>query len=447
MVGNKIEYGSRSMTKKIWILAALLQLAVAAGADSFTDELQWLAKYTACLGQYNMAQTGDYTLGDPTDYYKPSDIREYLARQSGNRTSTATFYGICFDYAQAAYNAITASQGYYESLGMKKDGWYIVAAHENPNQLVLYDLVTRDKTTMILNGVPVRENSRQNVRAHEGAVKHGWLWVYGNDGTIYWIDPTWTDNTGYVWWGVVRNGREEQAAPSSQYCMIKVDPSGAAFGNFNSGNAAKNMSQYDRAMTEYTAALKLDPNNALVYNNRGAAYENKGMYDRAIEDYNQALRLDSNFVNAYSNRGNTYTSKGMYDHAIADCSHALRLNPNFAPAYNNRGLAYWWKKMYDRAIADYTQAIRLDPTIAKFYYNRGVAYYSKGMYDQTIADCNQALRLDSNYADAYQNRGVAYYAKGMYDRAIADYEAVLRLNPNHATTRKDLENARRARRR
>jgi hypothetical protein len=42
--------------------AALVLLAAAAfagglraGADSFTDELQWLAKYTACLGMYNMA--------------------------------------------------------------------------------------------------------------------------------------------------------------------------------------------------------------------------------------------------------------------------------------------------------------------------------------------------------------------------------------------------------
>jgi hypothetical protein len=76
------------MTKRSWICAAALVLpAAAAWADAFTDALQWLAKYTACLGQYNMAQTGNYTRGDTRDYYKPSDIREYLAQQSSNRNA------------------------------------------------------------------------------------------------------------------------------------------------------------------------------------------------------------------------------------------------------------------------------------------------------------------------------------------------------------------------
>jgi tetratricopeptide (TPR) repeat protein len=401
-------------------------------ADTFTDELQWLAMLTACIGQYNMAQTGDYSVQDPHDYYQPRDIREWLARQSGDRTVTQTFYGICFDYAQWAYDHIKQNAGQYEALGMKKGGWYIVGALNNPRQLTLYDPVSRDRATAILNGVPLKEFSRQNVRAHGDAVMHAWLWVYGNDGTIYWIDPTWTDNAGYVWWGVVRNGEETQTRPAAEYCMVPL-PNAAAFDDFNRGNANKNMGEWDEAIAQYTETLRKDPNNAMAYNNRGAAYHDKGMNDQAIADCNQAIRLDPNFATAYLNRGNAYRAKGMYDQAIADYTQAIRLDPNDAGAYLNRGNVYDDKGMYDQAIADYNQAIRLDPNFAMAYYNRGNAYRAKGMYDQAIADYTQAIRLNSNYASAYHNRGAAYHDKRMYDQAIADYSQAIRLDPNDAS--------------
>jgi tetratricopeptide (TPR) repeat protein len=217
---------------------------------------------------------------------------------------------------------------------------------------------------MILNGIPVKENSRQNVRSHEGAVNHAWLWVYGKDGTVYWLDPTWTDNTGYVWWGVVRNGREEQYAPSARYCMVAVDPGGAGFADFNRGNAAKNMSNYDRAIADYTDALRKDPNDAAAYYNRGIAHNNKGMHDRAIEDFNAALRLNPNDAAAYNNRGAAYLYKGMYDQAIADYNAALRLNPNNALAYTIRADAYWRKKDHRRAKENYERALQIDPNNA-----------------------------------------------------------------------------------
>jgi hypothetical protein len=56
--------------------------------DTLTDALQWLAVQTACVGIYNMAETGDYSVGDPEDYYRPGDIREYLADLSGERMAS-----------------------------------------------------------------------------------------------------------------------------------------------------------------------------------------------------------------------------------------------------------------------------------------------------------------------------------------------------------------------
>ena len=40
--------------------------------------------------------------------------------------------------------------------------------------------------------------------------------------------------------------------------------------------------------------------------NRGIAYDKKGDYDRAIEDYTKAIKLDPTRAHAYANRGVVY---------------------------------------------------------------------------------------------------------------------------------------------
>jgi tetratricopeptide (TPR) repeat protein len=446
------------MKRTIFAIMLLAAMASAAAADDLTGELQWLSVQTACLGMYNNAQAGNYTLGDPQDYYKPSDIREYLTERSGSRTVTQTFYGICFDYAQSAYDEIKNNRNRYESLGMKQNGWYIAVVKDNPRQILLYDPVSQDKATDILNGVYLKENSRQNMRNHGGTTTwHAWLWVYGNDGTIYWIDPTWTDNAGYVCWGIVRNGEEVSQYPDTSLCMVPINSGDPSFAAFNRGNANKNKSNWDQAILEYNEALRVNPNNAAVYNSRGIAYYEKEDYDRAIADYNQAIRLDPNYASAYNSRGvayigkyeaayynsgYTYYDKEALDKAIADFNQAIRLDPNYASAYNNRGIAYSDRgdrdmelADYDKAMADYNQAIRLNPNSTAAYYNRGGMYEQKFDYDRAIADFTQVIRLDSNYIDAYTKRGHAYLMKDDYDRARADWSKALELDPNNTYAR------------
>lgn len=63
----------------------------------------------------------------------------------------------------------------------------------------------------------------------------------------------------------------------------------------------------------------------------------KGEYDRAIIDYDAALRLDPDLVGAYLSRGLAYTILEDYVLAIADFDDALRIDPNLARGYYHRG--------------------------------------------------------------------------------------------------------------
>jgi tetratricopeptide (TPR) repeat protein len=162
------------------------------------------------------------------------------------------------------------------------------------------------------------------------------------------------------------------------------------------GDAHREAKEYQQAAEAYTAALRLDPDNAAVYINRGAAYDGLGEHRRAIADYDRAIALDPQNAAAYNNRGAAYLGLGEYQRAIADYDRAIALDPQDARAYNNRGLAYHALGEHQRAIADLDRAIALDPQDALAYNNRGLAYHALGEHQRAIADFEQFLQVETN---------------------------------------------------
>lgn len=163
---------------------------------------------------------------------------------------------------------------------------------------------------------------------------------------------------------------------------------------YNRGYEYDEKSDYDLAISDYTAALKINPNYTRAFFNRGLAFVHKGDYDRGIADYDQAIRLNPKDPEVFNNRGNAYDEKGDYDLAIADHSQAIKLDPQYFKAYNNRGNDYDHKGDYDRAVADYSQAISLNPKYALAYRNRGRLSLYAGALSKALADLNQANALD-----------------------------------------------------
>src|SRR6266566_4005041 len=62
----------------------------------------------------------------------------------------------------------------------------------------------------------------------------------------------------------------------------------------------------------------------IAYNNRGNAYTAKGEYDRAIQDFDASIKLDPDYASAFANRAQTYLNKGEYARAVQDYDEAIR---------------------------------------------------------------------------------------------------------------------------
>jgi tetratricopeptide (TPR) repeat protein len=131
---------------------------------------------------------------------------------------------------------------------------------------------------------------------------------------------------------------------------------------FEKGMALWDGSKYTepaKAVEYYSKAIKLQQNNAELYNNRGTAYYNMEEYVLATYDFNKAISLKNDYIDVYNNRGSVYFKLGQYELALADFNKAITLNKNYADAYNNRGVLYLNQGKKKLCLSDLQKACEL----------------------------------------------------------------------------------------
>lgn len=87
-----------------------------------------------------------------------------------------------------------------------------------------------------------------------------------------------------------------------------------------------NIGECDKAIEKYDKAIKIDPNNAIVYNNKGIALKTLGEHEAAIEEYDKALGVDPNYALAWYNKSSVLAPMGNKDDALKNLEQAIKLD-------------------------------------------------------------------------------------------------------------------------
>ncbi len=116
---------------------------------------------------------------------------------------------------------------------------------------------------------------------------------------------------------------------------IRLRPEAASYGD--RGHCWLVKGDVVKAIADYDEALRLNPNNAKMRQQRGVAMERAGRYDDAIADQTEAIRLDPKLAAAYSQRGACAMGKSEFGNAIADCNAALGLDGDDLDALPSAG--------------------------------------------------------------------------------------------------------------
>ncbi len=120
---------------------------------------------------------------------------------------------------------------------------------------------------------------------------------------------------------------------------------------------------YERAVEEFSKAIELGPDYEL-YILRGKANLAKKDFDNAISDFTAASEIFPNDITAYSERGKAYAAKGWFAQALYDLNRSIGMKPDDGLSYYYRADVYYAAGDYKMAWADLKKARMLGQLVS-----------------------------------------------------------------------------------
>jgi len=89
------------------------------------------------------------------------------------------------------------------------------------------------------------------------------------------------------------------------------------------------LSQYTKAIADFTTAIELQPTDARAFTNRGLAHRMAGNLRAAHDDFDHSLELNPMWADTLYGRALTHFDLGNIPAAMRDCDHAIAIKPDF----------------------------------------------------------------------------------------------------------------------
>lgn len=150
---------------------------------------------------------------------------------------------------------------------------------------------------------------------------------------------------------------------------------------------------FECLIEESAAAIEIDPDDAMAYNNRAYGYLRLNKLNLAEKDIDKALRLDSNHTLALNNRGLLLIKKGKFASALEFVEKAEKNDESIPEIYLNKGLIFAGKKEYKKALEEFNKAIRINPELAIVYEERSHIFKLLDEFDKAEADKLKAKEI------------------------------------------------------
>ncbi len=160
--------------------------------------------------------------------------------------------------------------------------------------------------------------------------------------------------------------------------------------------------KYDKSISAYKNAIKIDPMNAVSWNSLGVSYNEKGKHDKALEAFKKANKIHPKQKYYLNNLGWTYSNLGEFDKAIEMCEKAIDIHSKYANPWNHIGFSLYKKGEEDKAIELIKKSLKLKPTYSRAQYYLAKIYFELERYDEAFDACDQCIEIIRSTIDIYQ---------------------------------------------
>lgn len=167
------------------------------------------------------------------------------------------------------------------------------------------------------------------------------------------------------------------------------------------------LNQPDRALADFSTAIRTSPTLTLAFANRAELYVRRREYSRAVVDYSDYIRFAPQESFGYNGR---CWARAVWNASLelarADCDQALSLSPGDARILDSRGMVSLRQERWQDAWNDYDAAVRAERH-PHYLYGRGIAAIRLGRVEEGRADLTAAIAIDASIADTYAGYGVS----------------------------------------
>lgn len=224
------------------------------------------------------------------------------------------------------------------------------------------------------------------------------------------------------------------AAIACRHLPTEKERQGAEI-HYDLGVNAQQAGDLHGALTEFQAALDLDPGFAEAHNALGVLLHNGfKRQDEAISHYKKALEIRPGFSQAKTNLANVYLDQGRYDEAIKLYEEALNDMLYREPhiAQGNLGWALY-KKGDTRAALDHIRtAVTIEPKFCLGYEWLGIIETEQRDLSSACRDFGKFREACPDVADAYYREGSCLVKLGRRDAAKQSFATCQAKAPNEA---------------
>lgn len=164
-----------------------------------------------------------------------------------------------------------------------------------------------------------------------------------------------------------------------------------------------------------------------IYNDRGMENYLAAQLPLAVSNFTKALKLDPNFAETHYNLGSLY--EDLRDFERARSEYELAMLGGLAAAYNNQARLYILAKDYVAAVDLLFKGLKLAEHDAEKYAlhkNLGWARLGQERYAEAKAELMTAIDLDNEQAPAYGLLAQALEGLGQNEDAIVAWENCLK---------------------
>jgi lipoprotein NlpI len=172
------------------------------------------------------------------------------------------------------------------------------------------------------------------------------------------------------------------------------------------------------------------PRDATGLYQRALHFINQNNYESALADLHAAIRVNPYFTPAYFLRGQIFAGKKQFAAAIEDFNSVIAQDASVANVFHQRALAFQENRDYRQALQDFDKALSLEPRNALIMRDRAIAHRDAGHYDQAVDDYEAAMRLGFSAVDPYPLADLLFF-QGRFHQSAQTLQQVVRTSPDN----------------